>query len=484
MQFLRHLMLFFAGNLFLINVEAQQEKPNIILILADDLGYGDLGCYGQQKIKTPNIDKLASEGIKFTNFYSGATVCAPSRASLLTGLHNGHGSVRGNQPFPQKLGNEVTIASMLKENGYSTALIGKWGVGHPQPVGDPQRCGFDYSFGYLNMWHAHNFFSEFLYENDKRVDLPGNKLLPIEKWSNNSWVGTKDNRPEGYGEAMVKKTYVPDVMEEKIISYINNNKDNPFFIFFTPTIPHANNEIKENGMEVPDYGIYKDEHWPDVEKGFAAAITRLDATVGNLVAHLKQTGLDKNTLIIFTSDNGPHSEGGHSPLFFNSSGNTRGKKRDLYDGGIKVPMIAWSPSYIKPAISDGVFAQYDFLATFSQLSVTKSHFKSDGVSILPTFSNTGKQQLHKYLYWEFYEEGGKQCALSFPWKLIKLNTTTFSENGKWELYNLQTDPFEKNNIATKNLKIVKKLSRYIKEAHVPQPNMSIDKVRPGQSGKT
>jgi arylsulfatase A-like enzyme len=210
----------------------------------------------------------------------------------------------------------------------------------------------------------------------------------------------------------------------------------------------------------------------------------LDATVGNLVAHLKQTGLDKNTLIIFTSDNGPHSEGGHSPLFFNSSGNTRGKKRDLYDGGIKVPMIAWSPSYIKPAISDGVFAQYDFLATFSQLTVTKSHFKTDGVSILPTLSNTGKQQLHKYLYWEFYEEGGKQCVISFPWKLIKLNTTTFSENGKWELYNLQTDPFEKNNIATKNLKIVKKLSRYIKEAHVPQPNMSIDKVRPGQSGKT
>jgi arylsulfatase A len=483
MRSFKFVVLNFTGLLCFLISTAQPQKPNIILILADDLGYGDLGCYGQQKIKTPNIDKLASEGIKFTNFYSGATVCAPSRASLLTGLHNGHGSVRGNQPFPQLLGNELTIASALKQNGYSTALIGKWGIGHPQPVGDPQRCGFDYSFGYLNMWHAHNFYPEFLYENDKRIELSGNKLLPVEKWTNNSWVGTKENAPEGYGEAAIKKTYVPDVMEEKMTTYINNKKNQPFFIFYTPTIPHANNEIKANGMEVPDYGMYKNENWPDVEKGFAAAITRLDATVGNLVQHLKNTGLDKNTIILFTSDNGPHSEGGHSPVFFNSNGGTRGKKRDLYDGGIKVPMIAWSPSFIKPKVVADAFAQYDFLVTFNELTSAKFNNTTDGVSIAPILKGTENQQHHKYLYWEFYEEGGKQCVLSYPWKLIKLNTTTFLENGKWELFNLSNDPTEKKNVAQDNPKLVKKLSQFIKKAHVPHPNMSIDKVRAGQAGK-
>jgi arylsulfatase A-like enzyme len=484
MRLLKQMILCSLVLLIFKNLNAQPEKQNVILILADDLGYGDLGCYGQQKIKTPNIDKLAEEGMKFTNFYSGATVCAPSRASLLTGKHNGHGSVRGNQPFPQQLGNEPTIASILKQNGYATAVIGKWGVGHPQPVGDPQRCGFDYSFGYLNMWHAHNFFPEFLYENTQKFVLPGNKLLPINQWSNNSWVGSKENAPEGYGEAAVKKVYVPDLMEERMLSFISSQKQQPFFIFYTPTIPHANNEIKGNGMEVPDYGIYKNENWPDVEKGFAAAITRLDATVGNLVAHLKKTGLDKNTLIIFTSDNGPHSEGGHSPVFFNSNGGTRGKKRDLYDGGIKVPMIAWSPSYIKPAVTPEVFAQYDFLATISQLTSSKFENNTDGLSFAPLLSNQGKQQQHKYLYWEFYEEGGKQCVISFPWKLIKLNTTTFSENGKWELFNLANDPIEKKNVASENPKLVKKLSGYMQKAHVPHPNMSIDKVRPEQTGKT
>lgn len=472
------------GVLFTTSAFPQQSRPNIILILADDLGYGDLGCYGQQKIKTPNIDKLAEEGVRYTNFYSGATVCAPSRASLLTGLHNGHSSVRGNQPFPQQLGNEPTIATILKRQGYATAVIGKWGVGHPQPVGDPQRCGFEYSFGYLNMWHAHNFYPEFLYENELRVELPENKLLPKEKWSNNSWVGSKENAPEGYGEAAIKKTYVPDLMEEKMLSYISAQKEKPFFIFYTPTIPHANNEIKSNGMEVPDYGIYKDEKWPEVEKGFAAAITRLDATVGNLVSYLKRAGLDKNTVIIFTSDNGPHSEGGHSPLFFNSSGGNRGKKRDLYDGGIKVPMIAWGPTRFQPKVAKEVFAQYDLLATFAQMASIGSVGKTDGLSMMPLLGDRNKQKEHQYLYWEFYEDGGKQAVLSYPWKLIKLNTTTFLENGKWELYNLNSDPAEQNNVADKNEKLVKKLSRFMNEAHVPHPNMSIDKPRPGQGGKT
>lgn len=308
--------------------------------------------------------------------------------------------------------------------------------------------------------------------------------MPVEQWSNNSWVGTKENAPEGYGEAAVKKTYVPDLMEEKMLSYISMKKEQPFFIFYTPTIPHANNEIKANGMEVPDYGIYKNESWPDVEKGFAAAITRLDATVGNLIAHLKSTGIDKNTLVIFTSDNGPHSEGGHSPIFFNSNGGTRGKKRDLYDGGIKVPMIAWWPETIQSAVTKDVFAQYDFLATISQITSAKTDSHTDGISMLPLLKNSGKQKQHQYLYWEFYEEGGKQSVLSYPWKLIKMNTTTFSENGKWELYNLISDPQEKSNVVNTNKRQLKRLSKFIDKAHQPHPNMSIDKPRPGQGGKT
>lgn len=462
-----------------------QKKTNIILILADDMGYGDLGCYGQGKIKTPNIDKLASEGIRFTNFYAGGTVCAPSRAALLTGLHNGHNSVRGNQPFPQMLGTESTIASELKKQGYATAVIGKWGIGHPQPIGDPLRCGFDYSLGYLNMWHAHNFYAEFLYENGNKIVMPGNKLLPKEKWSNNSWVGKKEDAPEGYGEADIKATYIPDVMEKRVLNYITENKEKPFFVYYSTTIPHSNNEIKKNGMEVPDWGIYKNEDWPDVEKGFAAAISRLDVTVGKIVSHLKKEGLDKNTLIIFTSDNGSHSEGGHSATYFKSSGIYRGKKRDLYEGGIRIPMIAYWPSKIVPSVNNKAFAQYDFFKTFMDVTRNMADVKTDGLSLLPTFlGKEKKQKYHSYLYWEFYEDGGRQAVLQYPWKLIKFNTTTFTTNGKWELYNISIDPSETNNLAEKNAEKVKALSELMKQAHKPHPSLSIDSPREGQAGKT
>jgi arylsulfatase A-like enzyme len=467
-------------------VAQNNTRPNVIIILADDMGYGDLSCYGQTMFATPNIDKLAGDGLKFTNFYSGATVCAPSRASLLTGKHNGHGSVRGNQPFPQQLGNEPTIASLLKQNGYATALIGKWGVGHPQPVGDPQRCGFDYSFGYLNMWHAHNFYPEFLYENDKKVTLTGNKLLPVEKWSNNSWVGTKENAPEGYGEAAIKATYVPQLMEQKAKEFITNNKEKPFFIFYTPTIPHANNEIKKNGMEVPSFGMYTNKNWPDVEKGFASAIAQLDETVQNLREHLVKEGLDKNTLIIFTSDNGPHNEGGHNADFFNSNGIYRGTKRDLYEGGIRVPMIAYWPGVIKAGtVSSQPFAQWDFLQTALDAAGISTKVKTDGVSLMPIFKNDAStQKQHGYLYWEFYESGGRQAVLQYPWKLIKLNTTTFNENGKAELYNVADDPEEKNNLINTMPKKVKALEKLLRKAHRPHPQMSLFKPRPGQAGKT
>lgn len=449
------------------------------------MGYGDLSCYGQTTFSTPNIDRLATDGIRFTNFYAGATVCAPSRAALLTGLHNGHNSVRGNQPFPQMLGNEPTIASLLKQEGYSTAVIGKWGVGHPQPVGDPQRCGFNYSFGYLNMWHAHNFYPEFLYENDKKFVLDENKLLPVDQWSNNSWVGSQQDAPEGYGEAAVKKQFVPDLMERKALDFISANKRNPFFLYYTPTIPHANNEIKLNGMEVPSYGKYADKDWPDVEKGFASAINKLDETIQAIREHLVKEGLDKNTLIIFTSDNGPHNEGGHRADFFNSNGIYRGTKRDLYEGGIRVPMIAFWPNVIKPgSINTQAFSQVDFLSTVCDIAGVRNNIKTDGVSLLPALQgNDAKQKSHAYLYWEFYESGGRQAILQYPWKLIKLNTTTFLENGRTELYNLQTDPGEEIDLSKKYPEKVKQFEKLLQEAHVPHPQMSLFKPRPGQAGK-
>lgn len=478
---------FFSVLFFFLcsSCNAQQTKPNIIIILADDLGYGDLSCYGQTQFSTPNIDQLATDGIRFTNFYAGATVCAPSRAALLTGLHNGHNSVRGNQPFPQILGNEPTIASLLKQAGYSTGVIGKWGVGHPQPVGDPQRCGFNYSFGYLNMWHAHNFYPEFLYENDKKFFLNENKLLPVDQWSNNSWVGSKEDAPEGYGEAAVKKQFVPEVMEKKALDFISANKRTPFFLYYTPTIPHANNEIKINGMEVPSYGKYVDKDWPDVEKGFASVINKLDGTIKALREHLVKEGLDKNTLIIFTSDNGPHNEGGHNADFFNSNGIYRGTKRDLYEGGIRVPMIAFWPGVIKPgSLNTQPFSQIDFLSTLCDIAGVKNNIKTDGVSLLPALQgNNAKQKSHAYLYWEFYESGGRQAVLQYPWKLIKLNTTTYSQNGKTELYNLQSDPEEKNDQSKNYPNKVMQLEKILQEAHVPHPQMSLFKPRPGQAGK-
>lgn len=478
------LAFFLICNSLIINGYCQS-KPNIIIILADDLGYGDLSCYGQQQFSTPNIDKLAKEGSMYTNFYAGATVCAPSRAALLTGLHNGHNSVRGNQPFPQMLGNEPTIASLLKQNGYETGLIGKWGVGHPQPVGDPQRCGFQYSFGYLNMWHAHNFYPEFLYENDKKYLLPGNKLLPVNEWSNNSWVGKPENAPEGYGEAKIKGQYVPDEMETKALDFITRNKSKPFFLFYTPTIPHANNEIKLNGMEVPSYGIYSGKNWPDVEKGFVSSIIKLDQTIKRIREHLLEEGIDKNTLIIFTSDNGPHNEGGHKADFFNSSGIYRGTKRDLYEGGIRVPMIACWPGVITPGTTTNEpYSQIDFLATACDIASVNMIPKTDGVSLLPSFQHKKEnQRKHKYLYWEFYESGGRQAVLQYPWKLIKLNTTTYSQNGKTELYNLELDPREMDDVSAKNLKKVKQLKKLMKEAHVPHPQMSLFTPKPGQAGK-
>jgi len=438
-------------------------KPNIIYILADDLGYGDLGCYGQKKIKTPNLDKMASEGLRFTQHYAGSTVCAPSRCSLMTGKHQGHCTVRGNDDVLMKDG-EITIARVLKDAGYTTACIGKWGVGHPPPPDDPHRHGFDYFFGYLSMWHAHNYYPEFLWRNGEKVPLKNVVKHPKEHY--------KKDQEKLTGFATEKKEYSNDLFTDDAITFISNQQK-PFFLYLAYTIPHANNEAEwfgEQGMEVTDYGIYKGKDWPEAEKGKAAMISRLDSYVGRILDKLKELGIDENTMVVFSSDNGPHKEGGQDPRFFDSNGNLRGIKRDLYEGGIRVPMIAWWPGKIEAGkVTDHVSAFWDVLPTFAEAAGAQVPEGIDGISFLPTLlGKTAEQKQHEYLYWEFYEEGGKQAVRMGNWKGVRLNMTN-NPDAPVELYNLDNDPEEKINIANQHPEIVQQIKVIMQKAHIKNP---------------
>ncbi|MGC8643074.1 MAG: arylsulfatase, partial [Isosphaeraceae bacterium] len=316
------------------SAENKPARPNIVFILADDLGYGDLGCYGQKRIKTPVIDQMAAEGIRFTDHYAGSTVCAPSRCVLMSGLHTGHAQVRNNvevKPMGQQplRAGTVTVARLLHQAGYATALCGKWGLGGPGSTGVPNEQGFDDFFGYLCQRHAHNFYPEFLFHNVERVPLPGNKV--------------SQPREDGAGVAVRRGQYAPDLFADEALKFIERNQDRPFFLYFASTLPHANDEAGNKGMEVPSLGEYAKLDWPEPQKGHAAMITRLDSYVGRLLAKLKELGLDEKTIVFFASDNGPHGEGGCNPNFNDSNGPLRGMKRDLHDGGIRVPLIARWP---------------------------------------------------------------------------------------------------------------------------------------------
>ncbi|HVL15766.1 MAG TPA: arylsulfatase, partial [Gemmata sp.] len=304
-------------------------KPNVVLILADDLGYGDLGCYGQKKIQTPNLDRLAAEGVRFTQVYAGSTVCAPSRCALMTGLHTGHCRTRGNGGGGGPRSNvplapeDVCVAELLKKAGYRTALIGKWGLGEERSTGIPTRKGFDHFFGYLNQHHAHNYYPDYLWRGDTRepIDNPQSKVENVAEKFN---------------------VYTPDLFRDDALKFIEQNRRDPFFLYYATTAPHANNEKTRatgEGNEVPSDEPYTKENWPQAEKNKAAMITRMDADVGKLLAKIKELGLDKDTVVIFSSDNGPHQEGGNKVDFFASSGPHRGFKRSMTDGGIRVPAI-------------------------------------------------------------------------------------------------------------------------------------------------
>ncbi|MHC4619675.1 MAG: arylsulfatase [Planctomycetota bacterium] len=445
---------------------AKTKRPNIIFILADDLGYGDLGCYGQKEIKTPNIDRMAAEGMRFTQHYAGSTVCAPSRCVLMTGLHTGHCRVRSNSRVlmdPE----DVTVAKVLKNAGYVTGMVGKWGVGHPPPPGDPARNGFDYFFGYLNMVHAHNYYPEFLWRNEDKVVLDDNQLAARYRGEQ--------------GWSWRQGTYSHDLFTEEALRFVDVFRKEPFFLYLAYTIPHANNEGGRhigNGMEVPDYGIYRDRDWPDPQKGHAAMISRMDRDIGALLAKLKELGIDGNTLVMFSSDNGPHKEGGADPAFFNSWGTLRGYKRDLYEGGIRVPFIVRWPGRIEAgSVTDHVSAFWDFLPTAAELGGAKAPDKIDGISMVPTLlGKPHKQKKHDFLYWEFHERGGKQAVRMGKWKAVRLNVHK-KPNGPLELYDLSTDIGENHNIAYKHPRVISKIETILKAARTDAERWPIPRRR-------
>ena len=433
--------------------KTKDRKPNIIFILADDLGYGDVGCFGQETIKTPNIDKLAADGMKLTDHYAGSTVCAPSRCCLMTALHSGHALVRGNARLPLRPG-DVTVAELLKEAGYATGIIGKWGLGEADSTGIPNRQGFDYWFGYLNQRHAHNYYPEFLWKNEQKIPLKGNKLTkPAEG---------------GWGVSAKQVTYSHDLFAAEALEFVEKHRQGPFFLYLPLTIPHANNEAGNKGMEVPDFGPYADKDWPEPQKGHAAMITRMDGDIGRLMDNIKELGIDEDTFVLFSSDNGPHKEGGADPSFFKSSGPLRGYKRALYEGGIRVPTIARWPGRIKKGSkSDHISAFWDFLPTCCELAGVEAPEGIDGLSFLPTLmGQPEKQTRHEYMYWEFHEQGKKQAVRWGNWKGVRLNVAK-NPDGPIELYNLKGDIGEKNNVADKLPEIVAEMAKIMKSARTP-----------------
>jgi arylsulfatase A-like enzyme len=431
-------------------------KPNIIFILADDLGYGDLGCYGQKTIKTPNIDKLAEEGMKFTDHYAGSTVCAPSRCCLMTGLHTGHALIRSNGRVPLRP-QDVTLAELLKRVGYTTGIIGKWGLGEPGTTGIPNKQGFDYWFGYLNQRHAHNYYPKYLWKNEEKYEL---------KNEVNHIIGGRDRTPGGVATKRVE--YSHDLFAIEALNFVERNKDKPFFLYLPFTIPHANNEAGKEGMEVPSYGPYADKDWPEPQKGHAAMITRMDGDIGKLMSLLKRLDIDKNTIVMFSSDNGPHKEGGADPAFFNSSGPLRGYKRDLYEGGIRVPMIARWPDKIKAGSTiNHISAFWDLLPTCCELAGAAIPDGIDGISMVPTLLGRQRaQKRHDYIYWEFHAQGKKQAVRMGDWKAVRLNVAK-NPDGPIELYNLNKDIGEKNNMARRHPEIVAKIEKLMKAARTP-----------------
>jgi arylsulfatase A-like enzyme len=400
-------------------------RPNVVWAMADDMGYADLGCYGQTQILTPRIDEMAKSSLQFTQAYSGSTVCAPSRCCLMTGRHTGHATIRGNEdPHVPLLPDDITVANIFKNAGYTTGQFGKWGLGTPPDTHAlPTRKGFDEFFGYLHQVHAHSYFPDMLWDNER------------EHYYEPNFGGGK-------------KVYSHDEITKRARAFIDKNRSRPFFLYAPFTPPHGR-------FEAPDTAPYTDRPWPAPAKNLAAMITRLDTSVGQILDRLRQHGLEENTLVIFTSDNGP---GDMSNRQFKSSGKFRGFKRDMYEGGIRVPFLAYWKGVIQPGTTNQPIAFWDFLPTVCDLLGVAPPANLDGISYLPTLlGKPSEQKAHDYFYWEFFERGFQQAVREGDWKGVRLK-----QGEPLELYNLATDPDEKNNVATANPQVVQRLEERLR----------------------
>lgn len=444
-------------------------QPNIIYILADDLGYGDLSCMGQTKFATPNIDKLAAEGMLFTQHYAGSSVSAPSRATLLTGLHTGNTPIRGNKPADDNKEGQASlpkdtynVLKLLKENGYTTGIFGKWGLGTPGSEGDPNNQGVDEFYGYNCQRLAHHYYPYHLWHNQEKIVLEGN-------------AGKNENE------------YAPYLIHDKAIEFIENNRDRPLFVYYASVLPHAELRIPESEIApfrdkllpekvfngVDDGANYRNGPYgsqTQTHAAFAAMVTLLDKQVGDIVANLDRLGLAEDTIIIFSSDNGPHKEGGADPEYFDSNGVLRGVKRDLYEGGIRVPMVVkWLNKIAKNSKTDHISAFWDLLPTIADIidvdiSTTAT---TDGISYLPTLLGDANQANHSHLYWEFHENSGRQAIRKGDWKGVINNVT---KGGEMELYNLKNDLGEKNNLAEQYPELVAELMVLLRNSRSESPD--------------
>ncbi len=451
--------------------------PNIIYIYADDLGYAELGCYGQKKIQTPNLDRMAREGMRFTQHYTGTPVCAPARAMLMTGRHGGHSYIRGNfelggfadneergqMPLPEEA---FTVADLLKQKGYATAMIGKWGMGAAGTAGSPLKHGFDYYYGYLDQKQAHNYYPTHLWEND-RWDTLAQPYFTVHRPLDSL------NATQADFDSFKGKDYAPEKMTEKALAFIDGNKTEPFFLYLPYTIPHVSLQVPDEWVEKyrgqfdekPYYGQrgYASHQYP--LSAYAAMISYLDTQVGLVIDKLKQLGLEENTLVMFSSDNGATFNGGVDARFFNSVGNLRGLKMDLYEGGIRVPFIAKWPGRIGAGkTSDLVSAQYDLLATLADLTGEKVK-NTDGISFLPELlGKSGEQRQHTYLYFEYPEKGGQLAIRMGNWKGVKTDLKK-NPRASWQLFDLKSDPGETTDLSAQHRDLLKKFDAIVGKEH-------------------
>ena len=446
------------------------KRPNIIFIMADDLGYGDIAAFDTTEIETPNLSRMAAEGTKFTQFYSGSTVCAPSRSVLMTGYHVGHTRVRGNAgKHTQTLRKgDWTVAQVLHNAGYQTALVGKWGLGDEDNEGHPTDHGFDYFYGFLNQVHAHNHYPDFIWRNKTRVPLDNVVQLAPEAYMD--FHG-------GVARPKDRKTYIEDEFRREVLQYIDKAAANgkPFFLYYALISPHANNEAEKvdwaHGLEVPTNDRYAQKPWPEESKSYAAMVGHIDHSVGLVMDRLRDLGIADDTIVIFTSDNGTHAEGGYDPEFLDSNGPFRGIKRDMYEGGIHQPTIAWGPGIVPNGKTSGHIGYFaDIWPTFAELAgVDAAKLPGgarDGVSIVPSLTGRGTQKDHDYLYWEFYEHGSAQALRMGKWKAVRVPMLT----GPIQLYDLSTDTGETRDLAAQHPDIVKRVVDLMAKEHVLDPN--------------